>query len=368
MSRAPILLCVALLVTSLAGGCPPMSDGMTPPGGDMTDPNDGGAGGGGGMAPGDTNQGDGGDDGGNGDNGDTGGNGGGNGDGQGEPNGSEEPGALLLRSLSLDERNDLLGLHGEFGDTEGVVYINNTARALAGKGWSNNVIEVALHPQDLGEVYVQVGGQVSNPRWITGWDFTVRRTQAARHPSVCPDCKWKATWRFRVRGDVLPVEFGDGQMTAGGTAGPGVRGATFTLDSVTGHYILENSPNAPGTGTLTKEDTSPVYFPDPTPPTGGGEWFSAYAGIDPANARAIIAVHVDTDGMRWTNPNTGETGIDHISFFGVFSNLSHPHTLVVNLSPSLNIPAGSTPPDDLDSFFEWEAAPVQSPPPPGSLP
>jgi len=140
-----------------------------------------------------------------------------------------------------------------------------------------------------------------------------------------------------------------------------VRGATFSLDDVTGMYTISS-----GTFTFAKRETAPVYFPDPPPPLNSGEWFSANAGVDLDKERVIIDVHVDTDGSLVTNLDTGDSFVEHINFFGVFSNPDDPHTLVVSISPSLNIPAGSTPPDEFGSTFEWEAAPVHSPPSTGT--
>ncbi len=273
-------------------------------------------------------------------------------------NGDPMPAELTLRSLSISEQNGILALAGEFGDTPGEVFINNSARALAGNGWSASSIEVALSPQDEGEVYVQVGNQISNSRWISAWDFVVTRKQISRLQDICGDCFWTMTWRFRMRGDVAPIDFGSGPV-GGGTAGPGVTGATFSLDSVTGTFEISGE-----TVMLTQEPASPVYSIGGSGfVLGGGEWFSVFAGVEPDEGRAIISVHVDTDGSRFTNIDTGETNIEHITFFGVFSNPDHINTLVVPLSPSLNIPAGNAGPDEFGSTWEWQAAPVHSPPP-----
>lgn len=278
----------------------------------------------------------------------------------------DDGGELLLRMLSISESTSILTLHGSFGDAIGEVYVNGSPRSLAGGGWTADQIEVSIQPQDLGEVYVQVGSAATNSRWITGWDFDIRRTYQLFQQSLCPACQAQMTYRFRLRGDVSAVDDGSGNLINGGTANHGVRGATFSIDSVDGSWLSDFDGQQ---RVWSAEQTTPVYYIGGDAEqfvSGAGEWFSAFAGVDPGNSRAVVAVHVDTDGYRVRNLDTGESTVEHITDFGVYQNLSYPGTIVMPLSASLNVPAGSTQPDNNGSFWEWEAAPAQSPPPPGS--
>ncbi len=343
MMRRITLLATAFVLVWALGGCPPE------PGGDGTgDPNM--------MSNGGGSQ-DGGDNGGDDGSGDDGGgDNGGGGDGGGDDGGTDS-GDLFLRQLTIDERAGVLTLNGSFGDTAGDVFVNDSLRALAGGGWQAGQIEVQINRQDLGEVYVQVGSQVSNTRRITGWDFVVRHTDVRRLKSVCSDCLAEMTWSFRIRGDVEPVDFGGGQVSDGGFGGSAVAGATYSLDSVTGSWNLSGEDF-----TLASRDTMPAHLNETSGSfsTGAGEWFSANAVIDPAAGEAIVNLHIDTDGTLLTNVTTGDTFVERITAgLGNSLNRTHPDTLIMSLSPSLNIPAGSQGPDSVGNTWEWDAAPVK---------
>lgn len=348
---------LAVSVLIALGGCP------TPPAGNGNAQENQNSGGGGlGNGNGNTNSG-------NGnanttENSNSSNNGNGNGNGNGPDDGGGGDDDLFLRQLAVAEDTDTLSLIGTFGSTVGDVFVNGSARALKNGGWTSGLIEVSINPQDLGEVYVQVGNQTSNSRWITGWDFSITRTLALANPNVCPTCQAKMTWRFRMRNDVQDVINGPGNVTPGAAANRGRRGATFSIDSVNGSFEFNGEQRV-----FSREATSPVYYAGEAGATftpGDGEWFAAFAGVLPAQSHAVVALQIDTDGYRVTNLSNGESFIGHISDFGVYQNLNYPGTIVMPLSPSLNIPSGSTQPDTNGSYWEWEAVPVQSPPPSGS--
>jgi len=276
------------------------------------------------------------------------------------PSGTNE---FFIQNLGILEESEVLELYGEFGSTEGEVYVNGSARALI-DDWSPTLLRVKLNREDLGQVYVVVGDKTSNSRWITGWDFTIRRTLALALPNVCSSCQAKMTFTFRMRGDAQSMYDGKTSATLAATGNNGVRGATFKIDSVSGTAVSDFDGQ---TRVWSREDTSPTYYVGPSDGqfiSGDGEWFSVFASVDPAKQQAVVAVHVDTDGYRVTNLDTGQSTVTHISDFGVHGNINHHNTMVMTVLPSLGILGGSKQTDSYGSTYEWEAVPVTSAPPP----
>lgn len=270
-------------------------------------------------------------------------------------------GKFYIQHLGIYEETEVLELYGEFGDTAGEVYVNGSARALI-DDWSPTLLKVKLNRDDLGQVYVVVGDKTSNSRWITGWDFTIRRTLALS--SVCSSCQAKMTFTFRMRGDAQTMYDGQTPATLGATGNNGMRGATFKIDSVNGSHTFDHDGQ---TRVWSREETSPTHYIGPSDGqfiSGDGEWFSIFASVDPGNQRAVVAVHVDTDGYRVTNLDTAESNVEHISDFGVHGNINHNNTMVMTLLPSLGILSGSKQTDIYGSMYEWEAVSVKNAPPP----